>query len=173
MPASFRPPIVGDEKERTYTQTTETNLRKPSTNLTVRDILAEKGGEVHNLAPDTSVAQAAETLGKLRIGALLVMQDGAVLGILSERDVVRHLGAEGAAVLDRKVSEVMTPDPLSCHPADALLLIMKRMSEGRFRHMPVMEDGKLVGLISIKDVVDYRLRELEYDALKMKQMITG
>jgi CBS domain-containing protein len=173
MPTSYRGSVVGDEKERTYSQTTETNLRAAGGNTTVGDILEGKGGEVLNIGPDATIAEAAEIMGAKKIGALLVMQDGAVLGILSERDIVRQLGHEAAAVLGRKVSEVMTPDPLSCHPADALLLIMHRMTEGRFRHMPVFKDNALVGLISIKDVVDYRLRELEYDALRMKQMIVG
>lgn len=173
MPTSYRASVAGDEKERTYSQTTDTALRGAGGNSTVGDILEGKGGEVINLAPDATIAEAAQTMGRLKIGAVLIIENDAVKGILSERDIVRQLGQEGAAVLERKVSEVMTPDPLSCHPADALLLILQRMTQGRFRHMPVFQDNTLVGLISIKDVVDYRLRELEYDALKMKQMIVG
>lgn len=174
-PESYRPPLkIDDEKERTYTQTKDTNLSQSGKYIRVSDILSEKGATVHSITKTHTLQEAIDQLKEHRIGAIVVMEADAVSGILSERDVVRVLGGRGADALAVPVSEVMTPDPKTCSPSDPLIRIMKRMSDGGFRHMPVADiNGKLLGVISIRDVVAYRLREIEYEALQMKQMIVG
>ena len=143
--------------------------------MTVARILRQKGSvEVATIEPGRTVAEAARVLSEKRIGALIVSADGkAVEGILSERDVVRWLGREGAACLDRRVRDVMTAKVMSCAPADDVQAIMGRMTEGRFRHMPVMQDGKLAGVISIGDVVKYRMGQLEHETEALADMIKG
>ncbi|MEM1361976.1 MAG: CBS domain-containing protein [Pseudomonadota bacterium] len=174
-PASYRPPLkIDDEKERTYTQTTDTNMASGSKFVRVTEILSDKGATVHSVGKGETLQEAINALKTHKIGAIVVMEEGAVVGILSERDAVRVLGESGAEALTMPVSQVMTPDPVTCGPSDPLLKVLKAMSEGGFRHMPVADvTGKLLGLISIRDVVAYRLREIEYEALQMKQMIIG
>ena len=143
--------------------------------MTVARILRQKGsGEVASIAPSRSVADAAALLSEKRIGALIVSADGkGVEGILSERDVVRWLGREGADCLRRVVADVMTSKVVSCAPGDDVQAVMERMTEGRFRHMPVMEDGRLTGVISIGDVVKYRMGQLEHETEALADMIKG
>lgn len=174
-PASYRPPLkIDDEKERTFTQTTESNLSSGSKFVRVTEILSDKGATVHSLDKGDTLQDAIKALQTNKIGAIVVMGEGAVVGILSERDAVRVLGENGAEALSMPVSEVMTSNPVMCGPSDPLLKVLKAMSEGGFRHMPVADStGKLLGLVSIRDVVAYRLREIEYEALQMKQMIIG
>jgi len=143
--------------------------------MTVARILRQKGSsDVASIAPSRRVADAAAMLSEKRIGALIVSGDGrTVEGILSERDVVRWLGREGAACLTRVVADVMTAKVMTCTPADDVQEIMGRMTEGRFRHMPVLEDGELVGVISIGDVVKYRMGQLEHETEALADMIKG
>ena len=143
--------------------------------MTVARILRQKGSsEVASIAPTRSVADAARMLSEKRIGALIVSGDGGkVEGILSERDVVRWLGREGAGCLSRVVADVMTAKVMTCTPADDVQAIMQRMTEGRFRHMPVVEDGRLTGVISIGDVVKYRMGQLEHETEALADMIKG
>ncbi|SFI19690.1 CBS domain-containing protein [Albimonas pacifica] len=143
--------------------------------MTVARILRQKGsGEIASIAPSKSVADAAAMLSEKRIGALIVSGDGRkVDGILSERDVVRWLGREGAGCLSRVVADVMTAKVMTCTPSDDVQEIMQRMTEGRFRHMPVLEEGKLVGVISIGDVVKYRMGQLEHETEALADMIKG
>lgn len=98
---------------------------------------------------------------------------GALVGILSERDIVRRLADTPGRTLPQRVEELMTPEVETCSPDESLVVVLRRMNDGRFRHMPVMEEGTLIGLISIGDVVNYRLTALEYEALKLKQLIVG
>ena len=143
--------------------------------MTVARILRMKGNsQVAVIGPARSVAEAAATLSEKRIGALIVSSDGQeVAGILSERDVVRWLGREGASCLNLPVADVMTAKVITCAPEDEVERIMERMTEGRFRHMPVMEDGKLAGVISIGDVVKYRMGQLEHETEALAGMIKG
>ncbi|MDF2232232.1 CBS domain-containing protein [Albimonas sp. CAU 1670] len=143
--------------------------------MTVARILRQKGSsDVATIAPTRSVAEAAALLSEKRIGALVVSGDGSsVEGILSERDVVRWLGREGADCLRRVVADVMTAKVMSCTPADEVQEIMSRMTEGRFRHMPVLEDGRLAGVVSIGDVVKYRMSQLEHETEALADMIKG
>jgi CBS domain-containing protein len=143
--------------------------------MTVRQILKVKGGgAVVTIAPEATLAEAAGVLAARRIGALVVTHDGRqVAGILSERDIVRQLGAEGAGCLTRRVQEVMTARIVTCTEDDTAESVMQKMTDGRFRHMPVTAGGAMVGLISIGDVVKARLDELAMEKDALTGMIMG
>jgi CBS domain-containing protein len=136
--------------------------------MTVRSILDSKGHQVQSVEPDVKLSAAIKILSERKIGALLVMNQARIEGILSERDIVRVLGERGASVLDEPVSEVMTRRVVSCGQADTVSSLMEMMTLGKFRHLPVIEDGKVVGLISIGDIVKRRVQEyeLEQEALR-------
>ena len=141
--------------------------------MNVETILKTKGREVVAVKPGESVASAAETLHRRRIGAALVLdEDGAVAGVISERDIVRGLATHGGVVLGMKVAELMTSDVQTCEPGDAVDLIMAIMTERRVRHLPVLRNGKLVGVISIGDVVKHRLAEIENEAQSLREYIS-
>lgn len=129
---------------------------------------------VVTVAPGTPVSEAARVLSENRIGALVISPDGQkVFGILSERDIVRELGKRGAACLSDKVDDMMTRNVYGCRPEDNADLILQTMTQKRFRHIPVMDDGKMVGLISIGDVVAARLSELQLEKDALTGMIMG
>lgn len=140
----------------------------------VSAILKNKGATIITTRPGESVAAVAHVLHTNRIGAILVLDDaGGIAGILSERDIVRGLALHGAAILDRPVSTLMTVKVVSCSPADTVATVMSRMTEGRFRHMPVLEDGRLVGVISIGDVVKFRLAEYTHEVESLRDYVSG
>jgi CBS domain-containing protein len=140
--------------------------------MTVNDILLHKGSEVITVEPATTVAAAVRVLRERRIGALLVTgADQHIVGIISERDVVRALDETGPAVLSAPVSEVMTRKVTTCERHETIADIMERMTEGRFRHVPVVENGRLAGLVSIGDVVKARLSELEHEQNALREYI--
>jgi len=142
--------------------------------MNVDAILRSKGNKVETVRPEATVAEAAALLKARRIGALVVSADGVgVDGILSERDIVHALAGRGAAVLEAKIAELMTRRVMTCAPGDSIEELMNRMTEGRFRHLPVLRDGRLCGIISIGDVVKYRLDEVEYEANSLKSFITS
>ena len=129
--------------------------------MTVRAILEAKGRQIVAIEPDTLLASAAKVLADRRIGAVLVLSRGRLQGILSERDVVRSIGEFGAAVLTLPVSAVMTRNVVSCRQTDTVGSIMELMTNRKFRHLPVVENGEIIGVISIGDIVKSRLREFE------------
>jgi CBS domain-containing protein len=139
--------------------------------MTVRAILESKGYAVVTVEPDASVSAAAKLLSERRIGALLVMNANRIEGILSERDIVRVLGERGAAVLDEPVHAVMTRRVVTCGVAETVAALMEKMTEGKFRHLPVVEDNHLIGLISIGDVVKRRVMEYEQEQEAMRDYI--
>ena len=143
--------------------------------MLVRQIIGLKGGgDVVTIEPSALVSDAAKVLSEKRIGALLVNEGGgAPQGIISERDIVRELGRRGDACLKDKVSDMMTKDLISCAPEDTTDSVLEKMTEGRFRHMPVMENGTLAGVISIGDVVKARLSELSMEKDALEGMIKG
>ncbi|MFO7856719.1 MAG: CBS domain-containing protein [Paracoccaceae bacterium] len=143
--------------------------------MTVARILRLKGSdEVATVTSAETLADAAAILSSRRIGALIVSDDGRrVDGVVSERDLVRWLGREGARCLNRPVADVMTVEVHTCSPDDPVPEIMERMTSGRFRHLPVMRDGRLAGVISIGDVVKYRMSELEHETEALADMIKG
>ena len=139
--------------------------------MTVRAILDTKGHHIVSVEPEAKLAAAVKILGERKIGAVLVMSNGRVEGILSERDIVRVLGERGASVLDRPVSEVMTCKVVSCRQSDTVSAIMEMMTNGKFRHLPVLEGDRVVGLISIGDIVKWRVQEYEYEQEALQQYI--
>ena len=142
--------------------------------VTVASMLSKKGTDVLTVGPDEPISGAVEVLADNNVGALVVSSDGArVDGILSERDVVRHLHADGVGVLDLPVSDVMTVEVKTCDRADTSDQLMARMTASRVRHLPVVEEGALAGIISIGDVVRFRLEELETAASSLREYITG
>jgi CBS domain-containing protein len=145
--------------------------------MLVHQILRAKGHHrdaVLTIGPEHSVTEAVAVMSEKRVGALVVAgAGGRVVGILSERDVVRELGRRGDACLKDKVSAMMTADIVTCAPDDLADQVLARMTAGRFRHMPVMRDGRMIGLISIGDVVKARLDELSMEKEALKGMIMG
>jgi CBS domain-containing protein len=139
--------------------------------MTVRAILDTKGHDILSVEPDAKLSAAVKILSERRIGAVLVMSGGRIEGILSERDIVRVLGERGAAVLDEPVSAVMTRKVVSCREKDTVSSLMERMTSGKFRHLPVIEDDKVVGLISIGDVVKWRVKEFESEQEALQNYI--
>lgn len=139
--------------------------------MTVRAILDIKGHQVESVEPQTTLADAAKLLADRKIGAVLVMSGSRMEGILSERDIVRSLGERGAAVLTEPVSGVMTRRVVSCRPADTVASIMETMTTGKFRHLTVIDGGLVVGLISIGDVVKWRVQEYEAEQEALRQYI--
>ena len=143
--------------------------------MLVQQILKGKSDDgVVTVPPGTSIARAAEILSARRIGAIIVSPDGKrVAGILSERDIVRELGRRGAACMADTVDQVMTAKTIGCRMSDSADAVMQAMTNGRFRHMPVMEGDLMVGLISIGDVVKARLSELAMEKDALEGMIKG
>jgi len=139
--------------------------------MTVRAILDSKGHQIQNVEPDTKLSAAIKMLGERRIGAVLVMSEGRIEGILSERDIVRVLGERGAAVLEEPVSAVMTRKVVSCRQSDTVSAIMEMMTLGKFRHLPVVDEGRVVGLISIGDIVKRRVEGLEREQEALREYI--
>ncbi len=140
--------------------------------MTVSIILANKGREVVSIEPNASLAEAVRLLGGKRIGAALILgADRRIAGIISERDIVRVLAERGAAVLEEPVSQTMTRKVESCNESDTVAHIMERMTQGKFRHMPVVDQGQVVGLVSIGDIVKHRLHEMERESTAMRDYI--
>jgi len=142
--------------------------------MQVAKILARKGADVFTIEPDATVAVAVAVLGERHVGALIVSSDGTtVAGIVSERDVVRRLAELGPGVLDQPVSSVMTAEVVTCTPAATTEELMGVVTERRIRHVPVLEDDRLTGLVSIGDVVAARVRELEEEAQLLHDYISA
>ncbi len=140
--------------------------------MTVKAILSRKGGDVVTIAPTANLTAAVQLLAQRRIGAVIVTgPDNRVAGILSERDIVRMLSERGPAALDENVGTVMTRKVTTCTETDTIAFIMERMTEGKFRHLPVVDQGRLVGVISIGDVVKYRMEEVVHDADALREYI--
>ena len=140
--------------------------------MTVRSILDAKGHNVESIQPGAKLSDAVKLLGEKKIGAVLVLNmGGRIEGILSERDIVRELSERGAGVLDEPVNTVMTRKVVSCRASDTVAALMEMMTIGKFRHLPVVEDGKVVGLISIGDVVKRRVQEYETEQEALRDYI--
>jgi CBS domain-containing protein len=142
--------------------------------MTVRNILAGKGREVISIEPSATLAAAVALLAEKRIGAVLSLgADGRIVGILSERDIVRALAESGPPMLDQPVSQVMTRKVLTCSESETVSSIMERMTAGKFRHMPVVDQGRVIGVISIGDVVKHRLHDMEHESAAMRDYIAS
>jgi CBS domain-containing protein len=140
--------------------------------MKIADILATKGSSVHSVRPWATVAELVDRLGELHIGALLVLDEsGAIRGIVSERDVVRALGRHGAELLTMPVTAVLTSEVRTCSPQETVAVAMARMTAGRFRHLPVLDGGALVGMVSIGDLVKNRVREMELETGVLRDVV--
>jgi CBS domain-containing protein len=139
--------------------------------MTVRSILNTKGHQIMSVEPDANMTAAIKLLGEKKIGAVLVMSQSRLEGILSERDIVRVLGERGAGALDEPVSNVMTRKVVTCKETDTVAELMEMMTTGKFRHLPVVDNGKVVGLISIGDIVKRRVQEYETEQEALRDYI--
>ena len=142
--------------------------------MNVAIVLAQKGREVATISPRALLADAVQDLAARKIGALVVVEgNNRIVGIVSERDIVRALARNGTEVLDRPVETIMTRDVVTCGESDTINSVMTRMTRGRFRHLPVVEDGRLAGIVSIGDVVKARIEEVEHEAEEMRSYIAS
>ncbi len=141
--------------------------------MLVSDILKSKGNTVVTAPPSLPVADAARLLAEKRIGSILIMDRRKIAGILSERDIVRALAGEGPSCLDGPVSRLMTAKVVTCTPAQAIADVMEMMTTGRFRHVPVVDGGEVAGMISIGDVVKWRLEEAQEEVRQMAAYVAG
>lgn len=140
--------------------------------MTVKAILSVKGSDVLTIEPTTNLAAVAKLLADRKIGALVVTgPDRRVVGIVSERDIVKEVAAHGAAAFELALTEVMTRKVMTCSMSDTVSTVMERMTQGKFRHLPVLEQGRLVGIVSIGDVVKYRLQEMEQEQSALRDYI--
>jgi CBS domain-containing protein len=141
--------------------------------MTIQAILHTKGTDILSISGSATVADAVAILADKRIGALPVVDDGAVRGIFSERDVIYGLAREGADILTRKIAEVMISPAITVTPVDGVMDALALMTRRRIRHLPVIEGADLAGFISIGDLVKYRIDRIEADAAAMRDYIQG
>ncbi len=140
----------------------------------VSDILSRKGGLVHTVTPGTSVGQISQQLSTRRIGSVLVLDvESALAGIVSERDLVRAFASHGAAAMELEARSIMTREVVTCDPDDSIDHVMQQMTRGRFRHLPVVRHGELLGLVSIGDVVKARLEEAHHETEALRAYIVA
>ncbi|NCO86235.1 MAG: CBS domain-containing protein [Rhodobacterales bacterium] len=143
--------------------------------MLVQQILRSKADDkVMTVSPDMTIGDAAAMLSEKRIGSLVVSSDGVhAEGILSERDIVREVGRRGSVCLTDQLSQIMTRALVTCTSSETADGVLQKMTDGRFRHLPVVEEGRMIGLISIGDVVKARLSELEVEKSALEGMIMG
>ena len=141
--------------------------------MLVAEILKAKGGAVHSVAPKDSVADAARTLDARKIGALVVCDGDRCVGVLSERDIVRAIARDGADALSRPVSAYMTRKVIFADPRESTAELMTRMTDRRIRHLPILREDRLVGVISIGDVVKVQIEESAREAESLKSYIAA
>jgi CBS domain-containing protein len=139
--------------------------------MTVRAILSRKGHAVVTIDPDASLADAARLLSEHGIGVVIVKNGERIAGLLSERDIVRILAARGPVALNMRVDQVMVRRVITCVESDTIADLMERMTLGKFRHLPVVEGERLVGIVSIGDVVKSRLEEIEAESSALREYI--
>jgi CBS domain-containing protein len=141
--------------------------------MQVENILQSKGRAVTTVTARASIAEAVDLLNTKRIGAVVVTDNGKVAGILSERDIVRHLGKDWTALASRPVSDVMTSNVITASRFATIADVMERMTDNRIRHLPIVENGDLVGIVSIGDVVKRKIEETEQEATALKEYIAS
>jgi CBS domain-containing protein len=140
--------------------------------MTVGRILTRKGRAVSTVEPHSTLADVIAVLGAKHIGALIVADSsGTMLGIVSERDIVRAIADHGADALQDPVSHVMTKNVVTASEDDSVIEIAQKMSNGRFRHMPVLKDGRIVGIVSTGDAIKYRLEQMEQEQSALREYI--
>ncbi|HVX44891.1 MAG TPA: CBS domain-containing protein [Mycobacteriales bacterium] len=142
--------------------------------MKIQDVIRAKGSDVSTVGPDTTIIDLLSALAERGVGAMVVMSDaGSLVGIVSERDVVRQLHSRGPSMLGGSVQDIMTTDVATCEPRDDIEHVMRMMTERRFRHLPVMAGGQLAGIVSIGDVVKSRIDELVTTTAHLENYISG
>lgn len=141
--------------------------------MLVAEILKTKGDAVFAIAPETPLAEACRELDTRRVGALIICKDDQVVGVLSERDVVRAVARDGQAALDRPAADYMTREVVFAEPAETVAILMERMTDRRIRHLPVLRDQRLAGVISIGDVVKCQIAEAAHEAESLRTYIAA
>lgn len=141
--------------------------------MSITSILNRKGTEVTTIGAEDGLTDAVALLARERIGALVVLDGERIAGILSERDIVRRLAEEGATALDRQVGDLMSREVTTCAPDAAINDVMGTMTHHRIRHLPVVDGGRLVGIVSIGDVVKHRIDELETETESLQEYVLG
>ena len=141
--------------------------------MLVAEILKDKGDAVYSIRPDLRLSDACGELERRRVGALIVCDDDRVVGVLSERDVVKAVAREGKAALDRPIADFMTGDVVFAAPAESVTILMERMTDRRIRHLPVLRDERLAGVISIGDVVKCQIAEATQEAESLRTYIAA
>jgi CBS-domain-containing membrane protein len=143
--------------------------------MIVRNIIDSKANsQIFTMRPSDHVRSAVELLTAKRIGAVIITDDGSTVdGILSERDIVRALGTHGPACLDKRIQDLMTAVVIGCRPEDSAISVLEKMTDGRFRHMPVIEENRMIAVISIGDVVKARITEIQAENAALTDMIAN
>jgi CBS domain-containing protein len=141
--------------------------------MLISDILKFKGADVVTIAPEASVSELLAALAERNVGALIVTRSEVVIGIVSERDIVRQLNERGYELLNGTVGEIMTTEVIACASSDPVEQVATAMTDKRVRHLPVIDSGRLVGIVTIGDVVLSRTRQLETDRQQLEHYITG
>jgi CBS domain-containing protein len=142
--------------------------------MTLKAILKGKPANVFSVTPGTSISRVVDVLAEKRIGAVLVVDEGGRLqGILSERDIVRNLASQAAGTLELMAADLMTKMPTTATPETSVVKAMELMTDGRFRHLPIIDNGALVGLVSIGDVVKARLMQQEHEVDSLRAYVAG
>ncbi|HEY0600801.1 CBS domain-containing protein [Brevundimonas sp.] len=141
--------------------------------MLVAEILKDKGDAVYSIRPDVRLGDACGELDRLKVGALMVCDADRVVGVLSERDVVRAVATRGGGALDLPVSDFMTAEVVFAAPAESVAILMSRMTDRRIRHLPVLRDGRLAGVISIGDVVKCQIAEATREAESLRTYIAA
>ena len=140
---------------------------------TVNQLLRLKGGQIYSVAPDDSVLRAIELMATRHVGALLVLDQGALIGIISERDYARKVILKNRSSHDTPVGDIMTPSPVTVGPQDTVHRCMEIMTEGRFRHLPVVDSGRVVGMLSIGDLVKAVIEDQSQKIEQLERYIAG
>lgn len=141
--------------------------------MLVAEILKDKGGEVFSIAPDITLADACAELDTRRVGALIVCDGDRVVGVISERDVVKAVAADGTAGLSKPVSDYMSRNVIFAEPGETVAILMERMTDRRIRHLPVLRDSRLSGVVSIGDIVKCQIAEATREAESLRTYIAA
>lgn len=173
-PISYQGPRADAEQPESHSQDASLAFEKAQSETQVAKLLSDNGSSIYTITETMSLAAAVAELAAKKVGILPVIDlQGNLVGVLSERDIMRAVAKADGDAMSANVDEYMTRDPKTCSAEDKIVDVMKTMSEGRFRHMPVMQGGVVAGMISIRDIVHNRVQELELEALKIKQLMVG
>lgn len=175
-PSTYQGPRADIEEPSQLSMSQDARLafEKAYSKTTVKDILEQKSGEIFSVTASMTLAAAVTELSARKIGNVPVIDhNGGLVGVLSERDIIAATAELGDKVLDDQVLNHMTKNPVTCSIEDHVLDVMDRMTKGRFRHMPVVDGDLLEGMISIRDIVVHRVQEVEYENLRLKQLMVG